>query len=277
MDERQFYQSIQDIIPGEQEVETVSPDTPVSDALDVMRENNFSQLAVVDGDRVQGVFSYRSFAERILDLLSMNPNADQLTVGVFVEEPPFRSGDREPAEIFDDLDRHDAVLVGSRDNMTGIVTAMDVLRHLHVTAEPFVIVAEIEHLIRDLIDACVDAQQLEECAIRALHENPYDDEEDVPRELTDMNMGDYVGIVRHGVNWRRYFGAAFSSVASDLQRKLTQTRIDDARELRNVVFHLKRPLTDEDISALRETRSWLRERRESVRSNASTQTQEDEA
>lgn len=277
MDERQFYQSIQDILPGEQEVETVSPDTSVSDALDVMQEHNYSQLPVVDGDRVLGLFSYRAFAKGILDVLSFNPIAEHLTVEDFVEEPPFRSEDRDPEEVFDDLDRRDAVLVGSRDNMTGILTPMDVLRHLHVTAEPFVLVAEIEHLIRDIISACVDAQQLEECAIRALHGSPYDDKEDVPRKLTEMSMGDYLGIVRHGDNWSRYFGAAFSSSGNPLQRNITETQIKDARKLRNVVFHLKRPLTEEEISGLRDTRSWLRERRESVQSNESTQTQEDEA
>lgn len=276
MEERQFYQSIQDILPGEQEVETVSPDTSVSDAIEIMREHNYSQLPVVEDGRVQGLFSYRSFAEQILDLLSMNPSADDLTVEMFAEDPPFRSEERDPEEVFDDLDRHDAVLVGSRANMTGILTAIDVLRHLHATAEPFVLIAEIEHLIREIIDACVDAEQLEECAIRALHGSPYEDVGDVPRELIKMSMGDYVGIIRHGDNWNQHFGVAFSSSGSALHRDLTRTRLNDARKLRNVVFHLKRPLTDEEISSLRETRSWLRERSESIRTTENTQTQEDE-
>ena len=53
------------LVPDEQNVTVVRPDTPVREALDLMRENGFSQLPVMEGDRVIGVFSYRSFANRI--------------------------------------------------------------------------------------------------------------------------------------------------------------------------------------------------------------------
>ncbi|PQJ33612.1 hypothetical protein BSZ35_02460 [Salinibacter sp. 10B] len=276
MEDRQFYQSISDVLPDDQQVQTVSPDTPVADAVEIMREENYSQLPVVDDERVMGIFSYRSFTEGILDLLEQNPSEDELTVGALMNQPPFRSVERDPEEVFEDLDRHDAVLVESRTNLTGILTAMDVLHHLHSVAQPFVLIAEIERHAREVIDSCVDEDELEECAVRALHESPYQDEEDVPVELTEMSMGDLVGIVRHGDNWNTHFGDAFSASGNDLQRGIVETRLDDIRELRNTVFHLKRSLDEDEIDTLRETRTWIRERRESVQANANVQTQEDE-
>jgi len=47
-----FFHSINDAIPDEQEVVTVPPGTPVHDAVGIMRENDFSQLPVVQGNTV---------------------------------------------------------------------------------------------------------------------------------------------------------------------------------------------------------------------------------
>jgi hypothetical protein len=56
------------LLPDEQNVIAARPDTPVRDALDLMRENGFSQLPAMERDSVIGVFSYRSFANRIVSL-----------------------------------------------------------------------------------------------------------------------------------------------------------------------------------------------------------------
>lgn len=269
IEDRQFYQSIQDVLPGEQEVMYVSPETPVPEALDIMGEYNYSQLPVVEDGRVKGLFSYRSFSEQILDILSLTSDEESLTVEMFLETPQFRALERDPSEIFSDLDRRDAVLVGSRDALIGILTPMDVLQYLHGVAEPFILVAEIEHLIRTIMDACMTAEELEECAVRTLHERRefYENADAVPRKLTEMSMGEYVAIIEDGDAWGEHLGAAFSSSGNSLQQTLTKTRIDEARKLRNDVFHLKRLLTDDEIRDLRDTRSRLRERSESITSH----------
>lgn len=53
---------VDEVLPEEQELITVDPRTTVSAAIEIMRENSFSALPVIQDRRVVGVFSFRSFA-----------------------------------------------------------------------------------------------------------------------------------------------------------------------------------------------------------------------
>ena len=48
------------------EVITVTPDTPIEDALKIMLENGIRHLVVVDGDRVVGILSMRDLCAALL-------------------------------------------------------------------------------------------------------------------------------------------------------------------------------------------------------------------
>ena len=65
---RDLFHLIKKVLPDEQEPIIFHPETPVSEALSVMREKNFSLGPVLAGKEVLGVFSYRSFAEGIVKL-----------------------------------------------------------------------------------------------------------------------------------------------------------------------------------------------------------------
>ncbi|MHC4089421.1 MAG: CBS domain-containing protein, partial [Planctomycetota bacterium] len=57
-----------DLLPAVQEPFTIHQDAPAWDALDRMRDSNFSQLPVIDDNgHVVGVFSWKCFAMRTLD------------------------------------------------------------------------------------------------------------------------------------------------------------------------------------------------------------------
>jgi CBS domain-containing protein len=59
---------LNDFTAENQQLQTVPRDTLVADALTIMRQAGFSQLPVMHNDRLVGVFSYRSFARRLLEL-----------------------------------------------------------------------------------------------------------------------------------------------------------------------------------------------------------------
>jgi len=272
MERETLVQSINDILREDQNVQTVSPDTLVTTALDMMNRHHFSQLPVVRDGRVAGMFSFRSLANQIIALLDTHGQLlgtpEDLVVDDFKSETRFISVDAPLEGSFHDLNESSAVVAGSRDNLQGIITSMDILHHLHAVSQPFVLISEIERHIRSLITACTQPDELYDCIKRALLDSPYPAHE-LPGDVTEMTMGDYLGIVRHGENWSAYFGDAFSEGGSSIQRKMVDGYLNEIRELRNDIYHRKRPITDEDIKSLKEHRSWIRGRLEAYNSSRS--------
>ena len=108
-----LFHRVNALLPDDQAVVTVRPDTSVSQAVRVMEEGGFSQLPVVEGDEVLGVFSYRSLAMGITaakDLRGMS--LEQIPVGEFIEQLRFVHIRDDPMSAVDSLDRDGAVLVG---------------------------------------------------------------------------------------------------------------------------------------------------------------------
>lgn len=58
----EMFHVVNRIIPDEQEIISVHPDTPAREAIQIMRDNGFSQLPVKEGESVLGLFTYRAFA-----------------------------------------------------------------------------------------------------------------------------------------------------------------------------------------------------------------------
>jgi len=60
----ELFHRINRIIPENQQLLTVSPETLARDAIALLGKHGYSQLPVVEGNEVLGVFSFRSFAKR---------------------------------------------------------------------------------------------------------------------------------------------------------------------------------------------------------------------
>src|SRR5688572_4326023 len=67
----ELFHRVNRVIPLDQEVVSIGPNTAVKEAVRLMQEHGFSQLPVMEGKEVLGVFSYRSFG-RALAGLSLN-------------------------------------------------------------------------------------------------------------------------------------------------------------------------------------------------------------
>ena len=138
-----------------------------AEALTVLQRAGYSQAPVRQGVRYVGVFSYRSFARAVTMVGSSVLLAD-LTVSDCLEQLPFASVDDKIEDIFDGLDKFDAVLVGSRENARGIVTVMDTLRYLFELANAYVLMQQIELGLRHGIRICVDERGLAQCVELAI-------------------------------------------------------------------------------------------------------------
>lgn len=250
-----LFHQVNRVVPADQRLLTVPPEMTVRDAIALLQAHRFSQLPVVAGERVLGVFSYRSFAHKAArlnaaDIASQKLAPGDLTVEDFVETFEFASVHDEMPKVFESMENDNGILIGSHDKLIGILTPMDFLRYLYELASPFVMLSEIELTLRELIRLAVSREDLEACAIRSL-QSLYGAAEKVPKTLESMTFDNYRMIISHGDSWSKFQGLLGSN------RTAVSAKLRALCELRNDVFHFKREITAADRETIREYRQWL--------------------
>jgi len=248
---KDLFHRVKQVLPEEQELITTPPDSPVQDALAIMREHNISQIPIVEGTEVLGVFSYRSFAQGILRLGDKEQEPAALPVELFSEDLRFAHITDEVSALLDEFDFKDAVLVGAEDHLQGIVTSMDALLYFYRVSNAYILLREIELATRELMRASLNEQELNECVDRCL--NHYEKNK-APSRLEEMTFNDYISILKFKKFWNNFkntFGGSY---------RVVQSKLDMLPDLRNAVFHFRRELTVEEYDTLRDSRDWLLKR-----------------
>ncbi len=251
----QLFHRVNSVIPDAQNLISVPPEMPVSEALSLLEKHGFSQVPVVVGREVLGLFSHRSFSSAVIvhsKVATKNQKFDPLEL--IVEEcmnprPPFARVTDEFAEWFDAIDRNDSVLVGEPNRLQGIVTAMDILRYLYRVASPFVLIGEVELALRALMQMAVNDETLSECAMECLKDKYGSDK--IPTLLHDMTFSDYIQIISHGRRWP-HFEPIFGG-----NRVRTRAKLEQLRDMRNVIFHFRREITVDEYQTLASNRNWM--------------------
>ena len=251
----EVFHRINSVIPDSQKLVTVEPDMAAANALDLLTEHGYTQLPVVVGREVLGLFSYRTFSQAVIThgrAATKNRKFDplELTVDECMEpKPHFARVTDEFVEWFDVIDRSDSVLIGSPNQLQCIVTAMDILRYLYRVASPFVLIGEVELAIRALMQMAVDPETLAACAHECLKDKY--DTETMPTELRAMTFNDYIQIVGDGRRWG-HFEPFFGG-----NRVRTRAKLEQLRDIRNVIFHFRREITVEEHQTLAANRDWM--------------------
>ena len=251
---KDLFHLVKQVLPDPQELVTFPPEKTAAEALALMHKHNFSQVPVVAGNAVLGVFSYRSFAEGVAKLPRNTRDILGLPIEEFLDDLRFARITNILTELIDEFNLKDAVLVGSEDRLQGIITTIDVLRYFYQVASPYIMLREIELAIRALIEASVCEENLKKCIEKTLKNHYEKLGQKVPTCLEEMNLNDYIMILRHGDTWE-YFSPAFGK-----NRNLVYTRIKRLPQLRNDVFHFKREITVEEYNYLTDARDWLLKR-----------------
>jgi CBS domain-containing protein len=245
-----LFQRINRMIPEDQQLLILPNDTSVRQALERLKQTRFSQVPISDGREIIGVFSYRSFSLGALRFEDDWTDVLGLTVADFLEDLPFRSVNDLFENIIDDLEEHDAILVGSVGDITAIVTAMDILRYLYGVTSPYVLVAEIELAIRALMSWSASAIELQGCLKKTLS-GLYDPAR-LPTRVEDLTFSDYASVIGYGDNWNSFFRETFGSTRPDVRAKLERVS-----EIRNYLFHFRREITVDEFEELTLVRDWL--------------------
>jgi len=246
----ELFHRLNRLIPENQDIVELAPETKVSEALRLLSDRGFSQAPVVENGVVIGVFSLRSLAKGVASSGDEKVKPCDLCVDEFLEKPVYAHINTDLKDIFEGLDRHDIVLIGQPERLQGLVTPMDVLHYLYRVASPFVLIAEIELSLRALIRLSVTEEQLRECAKRC-SSSKEGEERAVPEILEKMSFDHYIRLICHGDNWK-HFDPLLRGTKERARAKLTQVR-----DVRNVIFHFKQDLSLSEYETLAGHRDWI--------------------
>jgi CBS domain-containing protein len=243
------------LVPENQQVICIPSSTAVSDALRKMIDANFSQLPVIDQNkRIVGVFSYRSLGERVYELqdkiaLSTLPVSECLEPAKFLG----------PDEYIDtsnavDFYEDDYVIVGTPDDVLGILSVADVFIRLNDFAEAFVLLHETELGLRRLIEENLGPEGVS-AALEAintrnrqqrLHGRPL-------MTIEDCEFHHYIDLVTSKSNW-----PAFEKSFPSATRELINRELFLVNDIRNDVVHFRRQITRADTVVLNRFRDRLK-------------------
>ena len=251
----ELFHRINRIIPEGQQIKFIPPTTTVREAVELMRELNYSQLPVIQGNEVLGVFSYRSFAKEAAavtfeKLKSQSYAPGDLTVDECLEKFDFANVTDDMDRVFRSVERDNGVLIGSPENLIGLLSPIDILLYLYNVANPFVMLSEIELALRALIRRSLSVEEIKNLAKKCLLKL-YGTEERIPLVLEDMTFDNYRALISYGETWSKFekvFGGS---------RGRAGGKLAEISEIRNYLFHFRRKITVEDYEVLRGHRDWL--------------------
>lgn len=228
---------------GGQKPMTVSRNDELTTALTLMANHDFSQLPVMNGDRhVDGVISWKTIGDAIL----LRKNECQLVGECMEHDVAILPFDCPLPRAIKTIADNEVVLV--RDDqlkLTGIVTHYDLAERYHGIAEPYLLLAEIETNLRQMI-------LLANIPLATIKEAK--DPKDLTRtvnSVSDLTFGEYVRLLDDAKNW--------TNIHLNLSRKTFMSAIRKIAKIRNEVMHFSPdPLERESLTLLRSTAKMMR-------------------
>ncbi len=247
-----IFHKVNNVLPEDQNPLAIPIDMSVGQALALMEESNYSQMPIKAGETVLGVFSYRSFAQKISTLNGEKIDLNEMQVREFMESIEFIDILDDLVKTLDALDKKDVILVGNKKHLDGLLTPIDLVRYLYKLSSPFLLIGEIEKAIRNILRDTTTPDQLQQLMKQTLSQRYKED--NMPASLEEMTFNDYIQVIADGRSWK-YFEAVFGS--GEFHRKRTRTKLKTIGDLRNDTFHFKRELSENDISTLVIHRDWI--------------------
>lgn len=219
----------------------VSRDQSIERAQTLMMRDDYSQLAVMSGERsLDGAVSWESIARA-----SLRGSVDRVSAALLRSVVVVRL-DEDLLETVPAIIENDFVFVQAQDKrICGIVTAADLSLLFVELANPFLIVGEIERSLRRLAEKHFSVEEL--AAVR--------DPSDNTREVNggaDLTFGEHKRLLEDPTRWAR--------LEWRIDRGAFLERLEEVRIIRNEVMHFSPdPLGDEDVTKLRLFLRWVRE------------------
>jgi CBS domain-containing protein len=222
-----------------QEVVSVPPGTPIATAMTVMMLRDFSQLPVIHGERdCKGAVTWQSMAST--SALG-HPCVHVGDCLVPVEEVGAKTA------LFDAIPKivkEGFVLVRSSDrSIQGIVTVADLSLQFRALSEPFLLLGQIENLLRKLATRSFTREEIQAA------KNPGDEAREV-QDASNLTFGECVRLLEPADAWPRL------KLLFDRDPFLDEVR--RTKDIRNEVMHFDPdPLEESDLVTLRNLARFL--------------------
>ena len=232
---------ISKLAAANQSIVSIKPNGTLAEAVTILMARDFSQLPVMTSEReVKGVVSWRSIGSR-LALSNGGTTAQDLM------EPHHEI--RSHFSIFDAIPiivAHQYVLVRGDDNrITGIITASDLSSQFRTLAEPFLLLGEIENLVRAMIADRFSAAELLEAR------DPSATDRDI-QGVDDLNFGEYIRLLENPDRWKQF--------SIQVDRVTFCKDLDRVRQIRNDVMHFDPDgVPSDDLDTLRYFTNFLKQ------------------
>jgi CBS domain-containing protein len=218
---------------------SVKKDTPLIEATTTMLRHNFSQLPILSGTRdVVGLISWKSIGialslgKKCLTVFDCKEDVEVLNI----DEPIFKAMTLILAK--------EVILVRDKKNtISGIVTATDLGEQFLKLSEPFLIVEQIENLVRRLLDDKLTFDDIKKVLDLSKHDKEI-------HSLADLNFGHYIRIIENPT--------LYAKLNLQIDRVILQKMLEETRLIRNDVMHFKpEEMENKDLESLRQVLSFL--------------------
>lgn len=220
-------------------VASISPNATFDEAITLMLLNGYSQLAVLSGSHsLRGAVTWQSIAYA----RNSKPHANFAAAIIRAREARY---DQELVEILPDLETWDFVFVRNEKNeIAGIVTTADVVAKYRELSTPFILIGELDQVLRRLISRTFTLQE-----VTSLCDS---DGSRAVKSFDDLDMGDYQRVLENPERWAK--------LGWPLDRATFIKRLDDLRVIRNNVMHFNpEPLPENAVERLRYILKLLRD------------------
>ena len=145
------------------------------------------------------------------------------------------------------------LIVGNQSKLIGLISSTDVLNYLNKITSPFILIGEIERAIRIILSVSIPKAELLELVKITLAKSY--EPEDIPTSLKEMSFNDYKQIICYGDAWH-FFEKVFGP--NRHHRNRTRTKLEEIRDIRNIVFHFKMEITQDELQKLQDYRIWIK-------------------
>ncbi len=248
--------SVEQLIQDRPKPVTVASSAPVTEALRLMVEHDYSQLPVVEEDqKPRRMITYEAI---IRGVRNFKANIDDLYVrDVMVAASSFNKEDN----LFDLLEKlkvtNAVLIVDNVSNLVGIVTGYDSTEYFRNRAEDMMRVEDIEVMIKDFISAAytldngeIDQAQLASAVAKCAHpEN--ENGQGKSKGFDDLTLNDYINLLLHQKTWY-FFEPIFKK-----SNKHIRGLLNDVRITRNALAHFRNDISPDQADQLLFCSEWL--------------------
>jgi len=236
---------------GKPDLVTVNFRDKTAHAINLMIENDFSQLPVKKDGKIVGIISYSSIVRALLFLKKKNKSPiDPLRVKVedLMEKPCWTNCNLDLFDLLDKLATKSFIQIKMEDGTDEIITSYDAIEYFRGHTESFLALNDIENCLRHIIQEKFDESSFKEKAriVLAYKKNR------VPETVNDLDFGDYITFVS-------YYWIEFSEFFGD--RKIFVRYLEKARKIRNDICHFRGPIAKSDKEALKFISNWLKSKK----------------